>query len=867
MNITTLKCELDRHGRLLDRLPRKPIAGLILMVLGPLSVGAHAASGATSSSLPADYVDFNSSFGGIGSGRVDISRFNRSNPVVPGTYRVDLYANDELVSREDVTFADMAGHNGATPCFSHRLIEKMGVDMDKLDPQVFGPGSGCIDLPAAIPDASAHFDPGSLRLDVSIPQVAMNRRARGYVSPELWETGETAATIKYNFSAYQANQSHSSNQSGAFLGLNTGLNIGGWRLRNYTTMNWANGTGAEWKNIGAYAQHDVVSLRSQLTVGDSFTSGELFTSTGFRGASLASDDRMLPDSIVGYAPTVRGVAETRARVEIRQNDYLIYETTVAPGSFEINDLYATGYGGDLQVSIVEADGRVRTFSVPYAAVPRLLRPGVSRYAVTAGELRNNTWFGKQPNFMEMTYQRGLNNWLTGYAGLQATDGNLYRSAVVGAAINTEAGAFSLDLTGSSAKLDIRDESRSGYSARASYSKSIPSIDTDFALAAYRYSSPGYLELSDAAMLQGMAHSAAQSDWTVTSANYRARDRFQFTLNQRLGARGGSLYAAASYYSYWDGQSDNTTYQLGYNNRFKDVSYSLTASRTLGANGRNDTQYFLSFSVPLGKSASSRPVLFNSTVASGSQQGTSLRAGVSGTAGEYNQFNYNLNASDASKQATTVDASGGWLTPYAELGAAYAWSENGRQASVNASGGVVLHSGGVTLAPRLSETIGIIQAKGASGALVANGMQGKVDGNGYAVVSDLMPYRMNDVSLDPSGTSTDVELQTTRQQVAPRAGAVVPLKFDTVTGRAVLIKASQPDGTQLPFGAEVLDAQGTPIGIVGQGGLIFARSVDDSGELAVRWGSEGKQQCKISYRLPPAAAGNATSYHNLQEICR
>ena len=58
---------------------------------------------------------------------------------------------------------------------------------------------------------------------------------------------------------------------------------------------------------------------------------------------------------------MRGIAETNARIEVRQNQQLIYSSTVSPGSFVIDDLYPTGYGGDLEVSVIEADGRRREF--------------------------------------------------------------------------------------------------------------------------------------------------------------------------------------------------------------------------------------------------------------------------------------------------------------------------------------------------------------------------------------------------------------------------------------------------------------------------------------------------------------------------
>lgn len=60
---------------------------------------------------------------------------------------------------------------------------------------------------------------------------------------------------------------------------------------------------------------------------------------------------MMPDSLKGYAPVVRGIARTNAQVIIRQNGYVIYQSYVAPGAFEINDMFPTGGSGDLFVTI------------------------------------------------------------------------------------------------------------------------------------------------------------------------------------------------------------------------------------------------------------------------------------------------------------------------------------------------------------------------------------------------------------------------------------------------------------------------------------------------------------------------------------
>ncbi len=65
---------------------------------------------------------------------------------------------------------------------------------------------------------------------------------------------------------------------------------------------------------------------------------------------------MLPGSRRGFAPSISGVARTNARVTVTQNGALLYEATVPPGKFTFDDLYPTNAGGDLQVTIHEADG-------------------------------------------------------------------------------------------------------------------------------------------------------------------------------------------------------------------------------------------------------------------------------------------------------------------------------------------------------------------------------------------------------------------------------------------------------------------------------------------------------------------------------
>ncbi len=144
-----------------------------------------------------------------------------------------------------------------------------------------------------------------------------------------------------------------------------------------------------------------------------------FPALVFGGVQLSSDTRMLPDSLRGYAPVVRGIAKTNAKVTILQDQTTLYETTVAPGPFTIDDLYPTHYAGDLTVVVTEADGSKSTYSMPYSSLAESIRPGLSRWSFTVGKVQN---VDAGNTFSEAVWRQGLTNALTLNAGNQLATG-------------------------------------------------------------------------------------------------------------------------------------------------------------------------------------------------------------------------------------------------------------------------------------------------------------------------------------------------------------------------------------------------------------------------------------------------------------
>ncbi len=90
------------------------------------------------------------------------------------------------------------------------------------------------------------------------------------------------------------------------------------------------------------------------------------------------------------------------------------------------------------MEVLEANGEKRKFTVPYTATAQLIRPGYSRYQLSAGRYRydNETL----DNVAQATWQYGLTNNVT--LNLGAILAKNYHSELIGLAVNTPIGAFS-----------------------------------------------------------------------------------------------------------------------------------------------------------------------------------------------------------------------------------------------------------------------------------------------------------------------------------------------------------------------------------------------------------------------------------------
>lgn len=791
----------------------------------------------------------------------DLSIFETADQVPPGEYLVTVYVNQSLRGQYTLMFTGTE-KGQVEPQLTPAFLSEMGVNTAALASFTgLAEDKPVRSLSTLIPDNQVNFHFRELRLELSFPQVAMKPDAARTVDPAQWDDGVPAFLMNYSLSGgqnWQDDRSGKSEQRNLFALLRSGLNWQAWRLRSdltYTHNESRNTTGATQNQqntqfSGTYLQRDIRAWRSEILAGEYTTGNDVFDSIPFRGVRLNSSEEMLPFSQRGFAPVIAGIARSNARITISQNGNVVYQTYVAPGPFRIDDLYQTGQGGDLTVTVTEADGSIRTWTQAYSALPVMLRPGGWKYELTTGEYHGAvTVDSRVSRFALATLIFGLPGNITMYGGGLVAEDYLSFAGGTGLSLG-EAGAISADITTSAARLQEGQNRQHGSSYRIRYAKSLLSTGTSIDLTAYRYSTRHYYSFADFNS-QGYRLQDDQAPWVLA----RQRSAFQVRLSQQLGEQ-GSLYLSALHSSYWNDEATNRSLSAGYNGSLKGISYGLAYSidRVKG-NGTwpENRQFALNVQVPFslfghGNGHDHSYASYQMTHTSNGQ--VQQQAGVSGsTLSDRLSWSVMQGWTNDHHNSSVSNLNLGWQGSRGMASMGYSNSRHNRSLNINGNGGVVIHPQGITFGPMLGNAVAVVSAPGADGVTIMNGNL-LTDSRGYAIVPYLSGYQPNNISLNPATLPDAVDLPRSSQTVYPTKGAVVLANFTTRIGYQALMTLEK-DGAPVPFGAIVTvmtENDDTNTGIVGDAGQAWLSGLPEAGQVSVSWGSDATQQCRARFDL-------------------
>lgn len=821
----------------------------------------------------------------------DLHFFQTMGSQRPGEYLVELFVNDRAMGQQTLKFntrkqsRSSMDATGLIVCLTRTKMTSLGVKTDIYPELIALREDECIEVEKMIPNSWTRFDFTKMQLFISIPQASMKNQPRGYIDPSRWEDGINAALLNYNFSGGNtfAGRLNSENY---FLNLNSGLNFGAWRLRDFRTWSYYSNkyqTQQSWQRLKTYLERSVIPLRSNLVLGENTTSNEIFDSIGYKGISLSTEDNMYPDSMRGYAPVIRGIADSNAQVIVRQNGYSIYQTNVSPGAFEITDLYPMYSSGDLEVSINEANGNIHVFTVPYSSVPILQREGRTKYSLTAGRFSGSSDRYNTPVFAEATLIWGGHRNVTVYGGAQYSEH--YLAEQFGMGLNSGSiGALSVDVTQANSTL-ADGAKHQGQSLRFLYSHSFNPTGTNFRLSGYRYSTKGFHTLDETALktMRGRLYNHDRYDeygnlnQEINSDYYNLyntkRARLEANISQSLG-NAGSLYITGTKQTYWNSKDRTTSLQAGYSSTLGPVGYSLSFNYNRQKNEFNpswtDKTFNLSLSVPLDQlfswkqESSSVYATFNGS--RDNQGNISQQTGLSGTALKNNTLSWNVSQgyshSHSNGNSTSGNAGINHLGRYGRSSLGYSYSKDYQRVNYNLNGGLIAHRNGLTIGQQITGSGILVAAPGASGIGVKGETGVLTDWRGYAIKPYATAYRESAVSLDTSTLDDKIDIESGVARIVPTKGAIVRASFDVRRGHRTIMTITR-NGKPLPFGTMIVGENIS--GIVGDGGQVYLSGLQDKGTLSAVWGENSNQKCTVFYRMNNIEQNTAIS--QIETDCR
>ncbi|MBU9279467.1 fimbria/pilus outer membrane usher protein [Burkholderia multivorans] len=766
--------------------------------------------------------EFNSSFLSIdGTTDVDLSQFSQADFTLPGEYMLEVQVNDLFYGLQPIEFVALDASGAGKPCLHAELVAQFGLKPSLAKDLPRFHGGRCVDL-AAIEGVTVRYLKGDGRLRITIPQVALEFTDGTYLPPERWSDGIAGAMLDYRVIA-NTNRSFGSGgrQTNAVQAYGTiGANWGAWRVRGdyQAQSNVGNTVYADrtFRFSRLYAFRALPSIQSTVTFGDDYLSSDIFDTFALTGASIRSDDRMLPPSLRGYAPLISGVARTNATVTVSQQGRVLYVTRVSPGAFALQNIN-TSVQGTLDVAVEEEDGSVQRFQVTTAAVPFLARTGQFRYKAAVGKPRRFGGAGITPffGFGEAAY--GLPFDVTVYGGFIAASGYTSIALGVGRDFGTF-GAVSADVTHARARLWWNGATRHGNSYRINYSKHFDGLDADVRFFGYRFSERDYTNFSQFSgdpTAYGLANS---------------KQRYSATMSKRFGDT--SAYFSYDQTTYWERASEQRVgvtltraFSVG---ALRNLNVSVSAFRTQSA-GAGGNQVSVTATLPIG---GRHTVTSNLTTGNGS---TSVNAGylyddpagrtyqisagtTDGRASANASFRQRTSAYQLTAQASTV--ANGYAAASLEVDGSLVATQYGIAAHANGNAGdtrLLVSTDGVRDVPL-------------SGTLT------HTDSRGYAVLDGISPYNVYDAAVNVEKLPLEVQVSNPIQRMVLTDGAIGFVQFSAARGSNLYLTLTDAAGKPLPFGASVQDAaNGKELGIVGEGGAAYLTQVQPKSSLVVRAG--------------------------------
>lgn len=804
-----------------------------VMAIGPapqaLAAPAHQDRAAAGTGAQAPAVEFDLEMlknRGLGA---DVAEYFKSGARFrAGMARVTVFVNDQRIGQVGARFDDQG-----QVCFDEAFMS--GAGLQWRDAPTGDKQPGCADFLTQYPNTIVKLIPGREEVRLIVPTDAIRPQGAGH---RAYATGGAGAILNYDV-LLTRNQSPGRSDQFRSIQSEAGFNAGDWVLRSRQSYVESAGR-TRFDHLYAYGQKTFAGLGQTVQAGQISIANSLFAGSSITGVQWVPE-AALQEGRQAARSLVSGIANSPARIEVRQSGSLIYTTVVPQGPFSLADIPLLNRSSDLHVSVIENNGGVHTFVVPAAELTSGDLGGTPGYSLALGKYRayGSRRTTREPFIATGTGTWGLDKDSNVTAGLMAAT-DYY---AVGAALNR---AFTPSVNGSVRQVVSYSKDHQAKGMQTSVSLNSQIIETVSASLGATMQTPGFRDLGDV---------VNDDRWSGFDARYR----MQYTgsigwSNDAFGSVQGSYSRAGTF----DGRRTQY-FTAAWSKSIKRVTVSLNFQHASGGSDSSGNTVLLSVSIPLGPRSVRGYV--------NSHEGrTRSGASVSEQVNEY--VGYDLSAEhDGQDRETSVSGNLSLLPRYfqASLGAARNGS-SGTMYSGQLRGGVAIHGSGVTLSPYpINDTYAIAKVGDVAGVKIAT-PQGPVwtDISGRAVVPGLTPYRTSRLQVATPSLPRNVDLVNGYREIEAARGAVQRLDFGVVKTRRVLLRTKVSDGSLLARGVSVIDANGDFVTAVLSQGKVFLPGLDAPMPLRAEM-SDGRQ-CELSFQLGDKPDVN-NYYETVNAVCR
>ncbi|MGY2138089.1 fimbria/pilus outer membrane usher protein [Pseudomonas reactans] len=724
-----------------------------------------------------------------------------------GRHALNLTVNGQRRGRVDISF----DRQGAL-CFDPPLL-----DAAQLVVPASGPGEedSCYDFLNEFPQTVIEPDTANLGLSLVVPTQALRPVTQDISG---YQTGGFAALINYDLTGLYNNYGDDTSRFGS-ANTEVGFNAGDWIVRSRQVQTWQDRTSST-THLDAYAQRTFARHQAVLQAGQINLYNPVLAGAQITGVQVLTEEALQDQN---QGATIDGIANGPAQVEVRQNGTLIHSTVVPAGPFSLSNVPRLNGRSDVEVTVKEATGEERRFTVPAAMLGLgLPAPG---YSVAAGQVRSiGNSEGAEPWVVSAGYSAAPHPQVSVGSGVLAAEA--YKSAGLSLGLLPwQDSQVQLALVASDA---TRRTQERGVQTDLSWSQKL--TERWSLTAANSWRTQGYRDLTESTYI------------TDTREQQRARYRDQQSAttswsHPQLGAFTAGFSRSSSF------QGDNSSRGLAaWGTQVGGLSVSATAEWHMGGRRYNDDSVYLTASVPLGSNRRGRAWVRNA--------GGEHRTGLGLNEQINDQLAYRVGVEHDTRDREVESSLGVSALPYySQLDFNYTRSDAERSSyQGGARGAVVLHGDGVTFSPYpVRDTFAVLSVGDMAGIKV-NTPSGPVwtDWQGQAVASQLSAYGRSPLEVQTRSLPRNADINNGLAVVSAGRGAVERVEFGVALTRRALLTLDRP----IPRGSTVTTEDGEFITLVQEHNQVFLPDVLDTRTLWIK--APDQPRCHLRFELPAKA---------------